>query len=112
MAHFNIKQQKNEEFYFTFHATGNNESMLKSEAYSTKANCKKGIDSARENAKNATRFEKNTAKNGTQYYFNLKAGNGQVVATSEMYNSTDSRDKGIEIVMAQAPGATDNDLTV
>ena len=36
-----------------------------------------------------------TAKNG-QFYFNLKAANGEVILTSEMYKQKESAMKGIE----------------
>ena len=46
-------------------------------------------------------------KKGTtgKFHFNLVAGNGQVIATSEAYESRESALKGIESVKANAPGA-------
>ncbi|MEG0833783.1 MAG: DUF1508 domain-containing protein, partial [Oscillospiraceae bacterium] len=43
------------------------------------------------------KFEIKTAKNG-QFMFNLKAGNGEIIATSETYSSLDSCKNGIESV--------------
>ena len=43
--------------------------------------------------------------------FNLKATNGQVIGTSESYESTSGRDNGIESVKKNAPGAETKDLT-
>jgi len=40
------------------------------------------------------KFEIKKAKND-QFYFNLKAGNGQIVLTSEMYTTKASSQKGI-----------------
>ncbi|WP_339696995.1 YegP family protein [uncultured Marixanthomonas sp.] len=37
-------------------------------------------------------------KKGDQYHFNLKASNGQVILTSEMYNSKASAKNGIESI--------------
>ena len=37
--------------------------------------------------------------------FNLKAGNGQIIGTSELYESEASRDNGIESVKKNAPDA-------
>lgn len=111
MAHFNLKTAANGEFYFTFHATGNNESMLKSETYKTKASCQSGISSAKENAPYDSRYERKETWNGSQYYFNLNASNGHTLATSEMYNTIYTRNEGIEIVKKQAPGASVYDLT-
>ena len=37
-------------------------------------------------------------KKGDQYHFNLKASNGQVILTSEMYNSKAAAKNGIESI--------------
>ena len=37
--------------------------------------------------------------------FNLKAGNGQVIGTSELYESEAGRDNGVESVKKNAPDA-------
>jgi uncharacterized protein len=52
-------------------------------------------------------------KKGTtgKFHFNLLAGNGQVIATSEAYESRESALKGIESVKANAPGAELDDQT-
>ena len=52
-------------------------------------------------------------KKGTtgKFHFNLVAGNGQVIATSEAYESRESALKGIESVKANAPGAGLDDQT-
>jgi len=43
------------------------------------------------------KFATKTGKDG-QYYFNLKAGNGQVILTSEGYTTTAARQNGIDSV--------------
>lgn len=43
--------------------------------------------------------------------FNLKASNGQVIGTSESYESAPARDNGIESVKTNAPTADIVDLT-
>lgn len=48
------------------------------------------------------KFLKKTSKNG-QFFFNLLAGNGQVILQSEMYTSKASRDNGINSVKENAP---------
>jgi hypothetical protein len=52
-------------------------------------------------------------KKGTtgKFHFNLVAGTGQVIATSEAYESRESALKGIESVKANAPGAELDDQT-
>ena len=44
--------------------------------------------------------------------FDLKAGNGQVIATSEVYNSKDACKNGIASVQKNAPVAAVEDQTV
>lgn len=48
------------------------------------------------------KFEIKQATNG-QFHFNLKAGNGQVILSSEMYKAKASAIKGIESVQLNAP---------
>lgn len=53
----------------------------------------------------AGKFEIKKAKNG-EFYFNLKAGNGQIILTSEMYKAKSGANNGIESVMKNAPEIT------
>ena len=46
-----------------------------------------------------------------KYHFNLVAGNGQVIATSETYERKRSALAGIESVRKNAPGAAVEDET-
>lgn len=46
-----------------------------------------------------------------KYHFNLVAANGQIIATSESYESKQSALHGIESVKANAPGANVDDQT-
>jgi uncharacterized protein YegP (UPF0339 family) len=48
---------------------------------------------------------------GGKYHFNLQAGNGQVIATSETYESKQSALNGIDSVKNNAPGAQVDDQT-
>ncbi len=55
----------------------------------------------------AGKFEiKETAKGG--YMFNLKAGNGQIIATSESYATLDACEKGIESVRKNSQAAVED----
>jgi len=49
----------------------------------------------------AGKFELKKAKDG-QFMFNLKAGNGQVILTSELYKTKASAENGIESVRKNA----------
>ena len=105
-----ITKRTNGEFQFSLKA-GNGQAVLSSEGYTTKVNCENGIASVRTNSKDDSKFDRKTSTNGKSY-FNLKATNGQIIGTSEMYESVDSRDNGIESVKTNAPDATIEDQTV
>jgi uncharacterized protein YegP (UPF0339 family) len=103
MGTFLISKRKNDEFQFVLKA-GNGQIILASEGYTTKASCDNGIESVRKNSQDDARFDKLEAKNGKPY-FNLKATNGQIIGSSEMYESVSARDNGIESVKKNAPDA-------
>ena len=107
MVKFIIKKRKNDEFQFNLNA-GNGQTILTSEGYTTKSSCESGIESVKKNAQDESKFEKKDSTNGT-FYFNLKAANGQIIGTSQMYESEASRDNGIASVMSNAPDATIED---
>ncbi|MCT1476637.1 YegP family protein [Microbacterium sp. p3-SID336] len=52
----------------------------------------------------AGKFELYRGPSG-QYRFRLKAGNGEIIATSEGYSSKSAALNGIESVQRNAPGA-------
>lgn len=110
MGKFEITKRKNGEFQFNLKA-GNGQVILTSEGYTAKDSCKNGIESVKKNSQLDQRFELKTAKNGKPY-FNLKASNGQIIGTSEMYESESSRDNGVASVKKNAPDATVADLTI
>lgn len=58
----------------------------------------------------AGKFELYTDKAG-KFRFRLKAGNGQVIAVGEAYESKSSAMNGIESVKNNAPGAAVDDQT-
>lgn len=103
MGKFEVKTRKNGEFQFNLKAS-NGQVILSSEGYTTKANCMNGIESVKKNSQVEARFDKLEAKNG-KFYFNLKATNGQIIGTSEMYETAASRDNGIASVQKNAPDA-------
>ena len=109
MGKFVITQRRNGEYQFNLKA-GNGQTILSSEGYTAKANCEKGIESVRKNATNDNLYDRKTATNG-KYHFNLKATNGQIIGTSEMYESEGGRNNGIASVKENAPKATVDDLT-
>lgn len=109
MGKFVITKRVNGEFQFNLKAN-NGQIILASEGYGTKSSCENGIESVKRNAQDDTKFDRKTAVNGKSY-FNLKATNGQIIGTSEMYETVASRDNGIESVKNNAPDATTEDLS-
>ncbi len=109
MGKFEITTRTNGEFQFNLKAT-NGQIILTSEGYTTKASCTIGIESVRTNSQDDARFDRLTAKND-QPYFNLKAANGQIIGTSQMYQSDAARSNGIASVATNAKDATVDDQT-
>ena len=98
---------------------GNGEVIATSEVDTTEKACKNGIESVRKNAVAAgiedqtvegfekvkhPKFEVYTDKKG-EIRFRVKAGNGEIIATSEGYKSKASALNGIESVKKNAPDA-------
>ena len=106
---FEIGKRKNGEFQFNLKA-GNGQVILTSQGYADKSGCKNGIESVKKNAPDDDRYERKTASNDKPF-FNLTAGNGQIIGSSEMYESVASRENGIESVKKNAPDATVVDTT-
>lgn len=106
---FEIYKDKAGEYRFRLKAS-NGQIILASEGYKAKSSCTNGIESVQKNAPDDARFERKETKTG-KHMFNLKAGNNQVIGTSESYESVAARDNGIESVKKNASGAKVDDLT-
>jgi uncharacterized protein len=104
MSKFVISKRTNDEFQFNLKAQ-NGQVILTSQGYTTKASCENGIESVRSNSVTDSNFERNKSTNNKDY-FNLKAGNNQIIGTSEMYENTSGMETGIASVMKNAPEAT------
>lgn len=101
MAMGYYKLKSGDTYRFNLHAA-NHEIILSSQSYASKAAAEGGIASVRTNGPVATNFEKKTST-ANQPYFVLKAGNGQIIGTSEMYSTEAARDNGIASVQANSP---------
>jgi len=106
---FEIYKDKAGEFRFRLKAS-NGQIILASEGYKAKTSCKNGIESVRKNSQSDGRFDRRETKTG-KARFNLKAANGQVIGTSESYESTKARENGIASVAKNAPDAKVDDQT-
>jgi len=104
MGKFVIDIRKNGDFHFNLKA-GNGQVILSSQGYSSKDGCLNGIESVKKNAADENKFEKKVSTNG-KFYFSLKAGNGQIIGSSEMYESEAGCDNGIASVQKNAPDAS------
>jgi uncharacterized protein YegP (UPF0339 family) len=100
MGKFVVTVRKNGEFQFNLKAT-NGQVILTSEGYTKKESCLNGIESVRKNGPIEDRYEIKVAKNGKPF-FNLKATNGQVIGSSQMYASERTMKQGIASVMRNA----------
>lgn len=102
---------KNDKGQFKFLLkAGNHETILASEQYESKSAAENGIASVQKNSSEDARFDRLESKNG-KFYFNLKAGNHQIIGTSEMYESAAGRDNGIESVKKNGSSETVKDET-
>ena len=94
---------KNEKGQYSFVLKASNDQVvLRSEQYEAKATAQSGIASVQKNSPSEERYELKTASDG-RFYFNLRAGNNQVIGTSQMYASEASRSNGVESVRVNGP---------
>ena len=99
---FELKR-KGDEYHFVLKA-GNGQVILSSQMYASKSGAVNGIESVKKNCGHEERWERKTAKNG-KHYFNLKATNGQVIGSSQMYAGASGMENGIESIKKNAPQA-------
>jgi uncharacterized protein YegP (UPF0339 family) len=95
---YELNKSTDDQFHFILKAR-NGETILTSERYTTKVAAQNGIASVQANSPLDARYENKLSSNG-KHFFNLKAANHQVIGTSQMYVSTQSRDVGAASVMA------------
>jgi uncharacterized protein YegP (UPF0339 family) len=102
-----VIKKTNEKFIFNL-KSGNSKIILTSETYKEKAGAQNGIASVKKNAVDDKNYDRLTSKSG-QPYFVLKAGNGEIIGTSEMYSSNAAMENGIASVKENAPAAVIDD---
>lgn len=101
---FEIYTDKAGEFRFRLKAK-NGQNILASEGYKQKASCENGIESVRKNSQDDSKFELKEGASG-KWTFNLKATNGQVIGTSQAYETESGAKNGIASVKTNALEAT------
>lgn len=105
MSKFLIKPSSNGQNYFVLKSSGNNETILTSEMYTSVQACKIWIASVKINSQIDDHYKR--MKSGDdQRFFNLIWGNWEIIGTSEMYTTPTARDNGILAVKKYAPIAT------
>lgn len=109
MGKFIMTKRLNGEFQFNL-KSNNGLVILTSEGYTTKASCENGIESVKRYAADDSNFERRVSAD-RKTYFNIKAPNGQVIGTSQMYGSDFACDKGIASVKSNAANAVVEDKT-
>ena len=107
-THFEIESRSDGEFVFSLKV--GSEAILTSQEYTTKAACVNGIDSVKKNAPDESRYRRTTTPEGT-FRFALDAANGQVIGSSEYYETAAARDDAVEFLKKNAPDAEVKDLT-
>lgn len=95
---YEVSKNDKEQYSFVLKAP-NAQVILRSQEYASKATALNGIASVQKNSAADAQYELAAAKDGRPY-FNLKATNGQVIGTSQMYASEATRATGIESVKA------------
>ena len=108
MAKFQLKKAVNGEFHFTL-LGADDQALLQSEMYKQKSSAENGIESVRKNAGDDGRYERKQSTNGKDYYV-LKAGNGQVIGQSKMFDGAASMEAAIAVVKSGAASAALEDM--
>lgn len=85
--------------------------LLRSEGYSSLSSAKGGITTVKNNGKQEARFVVLETDSG-EFYFNLKAGNGKVIGSSEVYTSKAAAEGGVDAVIAALQNPTSADAEV
>lgn len=101
---FELSSNDKGQFRFALKAE-NGQTILHSETYETKASAENGIQSVQTNSPQDARYERKDASDGRPYFV-LKAGNHQIIGTSQMYKDAAARDNGIASVKTNGASTT------
>lgn len=105
---YQIFNGKDNQFYFRLRA-GNGEIILGSEGYTSKQNCKNGIESVRNNSPYDQNYNRKDVV--SNYTFSLEANNGEIIGIGESYETRAGRENGISSVKENGPKSPVEDLT-
>ncbi|WP_299121288.1 YegP family protein [uncultured Tenacibaculum sp.] len=107
---FQLYKSSSRGYYYFRLKSFYNKTLLNSEGYQSKAGCLNGIESVKLNSRDIQKFLKKKSSNG-KYYFSLKASNGQIIGTSELYFSESACENSINLISNHAHNAEIHDLT-
>ena len=79
--------------------------ILFSQGYTRKPACQNGANAIKRNCSNPLMY-KRISFSPVHHYFTIKSSNGQVIGTSDFYESAEIRDEVINVIMEQAPDAS------
>jgi uncharacterized protein YegP (UPF0339 family) len=97
------------DFYFRFVAA-NGETVLQSEGYTTKASATSGIDAVIADAPDTHNVQV-LESTSSKFYFVVKAGNGEIIATSQMYATKASAQRSALTVRQLTRAISDDTAT-
>ncbi len=103
MGKFVMSKRSNGHFQFNLKAD-NGLVILTSEGYVARPGCEKGINSVKKHSQSKDNFEQLKATNG-KHYFTLKASNGEIIGTSQMYETKAGMVNGLASVIKNAHNA-------
>jgi hypothetical protein len=95
-ACYQLSNSSDGQFHFVLKAE-NTQTILTGQLYTEKSSARNGIVSVQTNCTEDDHYERLDSRND-KFYFNLKAPNHQIIGTSQMYTTAQSRDNGIDSV--------------
>lgn len=102
-ARFEIFIGRDEKHYFRYVGEADLQ-ILRSEGYEARQGAVAGIDSVKKNSDRDEAYQLEKTQDD-RYYFNLVAGNHQIIATSVLFTSTRDRRQAIDDVKKHAATA-------
>lgn len=109
MLTFELFLQKDGDYRFHLKAE-NNRIVMASEGYTSEAGARNGIESVKKNAPDLGRYDLIESKEDGKWYFNLRAMNGEIIGTSEIYETFENVKRGALLIADQAHKAPVKEL--
>ena len=102
------KSDAQEPYSFVF-IDDEGDTVVRSENYSAKKSAENAIDSVKKNCVDDNRYELKESRNG-KFYFNIKARNGEIIATSPMFATEAERSNAVSLMKSEAPTAAELEM--